>query len=1681
MFSNFGLGGHGGQQQPYQQQPYYQQPSVAMAMPMPMSQPFSSQWGMPQQTRALSSVETKESIDTWFNSTKAMIRAIPVYTRYMDLNWQSHASDQNRGFEDHQTDANLTARVQSTQVEALIDLCCTTVPEIDINYVRAEATSLLWIYNYVREHYGVKRTGRQMMQKFGVLQRRSGERLNAFWTRFQGFYAENRIRKNDEIKISDNTGKLITANRDEQGERYRLSSDIVTCLYLAHPDLPSEVEKMLSGKLENQDVASLQKEIFVKANIILEQLDRNPSVNRTQVSQNYQPPRPRGLSTRTYQRTQRNNGKTNQRPRKPEHYCSSCLRSQSNKDQANSHFIKDCPYLSASDRAYLLSMYDRALKNRQLDPADRDTDVSARFIDIVEAYYGLDTQINQVTNLHPEDLFQEPDGPSENVLQAIQDIDVRADVVRVSHKIDPVTLRRVETCPSPSFDPSIQLHNGNGFVQEKCIVDTGCTGELIINEKFARSINATVSRSAVRKANLADGTSVMTILGETTVSGNYQGYEFHLNALVAKDGDPLLLGMPGAEKLGLIINCDNKTITFRNGKTIKYRSLGINCDTCSKKDLNLQSVQIRRTFFQTPKKQNVLVPGEEIELKCIENIPDGRYAIEPHQNSKLVSQPSEWITPKIVEVSDNTVRLSNESLHLQTVARNDKIAQASQLVTIDNIEPLSHQELQKQQRKQDPTYIDVTVDPDQILPASITKQFLALNKEYQEVFNSDLPRYNGKFGRVEAVINVPQSLPTSSRMKEVPWYPRTKLIEMQEKIDELEAKGAFARPQDVGIEVEVVNPSFLVAKKPASRGHRLVTAFGNLACHVKNPQPPMQSTDQVLRRLSSWKYLITADIAQAYHQISLAKESQKYAGIASPFKGLRVYQTAAMGMPGSEFALSELTALLFGDLRKQGTLEVLMDDLYIGADTSSQLLLNWKKVLQICKEADIKLGPTKVVISPASVKVLGWIWRNGILEIDPHASNRLQNCKPPETAEGLRGWIGAFRYMAPAIKDHGETLDPLHKAIGAKSKSDKIEWTEDLKTAFENAQKALKTAKPLTMPKPGEQLYITTDASQTGLGATLHRAKDRAVVKHFSKQLSADKKRWLPCELEALAVGSSLHYFLPFIRESGCSPIIYTDSTPVVMAYKKMQRGEFSASPRVSTFLHEVLNQGADIRYLNGQSNVTADQASRNSATCQEEKCQVCRWIKDKEEQVVKQIEPVEIRSILAGNSPLPFTSKSYWRKRQIEDKTLRKVALFLKLGSKPPKSKSMEGVRRYLQQQHKLYLSTENVLMAPSVTEFTTKPRIVVPQEAALTVIAIYHQQFNCLPMTPLKQLIRRHFFLFNLDELVSHYIESCLTCAARKDKKHIDMPMSSVTPPSSFGEHFATDIISRYCQKILVLRETATSHTWAKIVANEQKDTLEEGLRYLFSQVRPPNATRPSVCRVDNAAAFKSLAENDCLRDIGIRLDKGLPNNKNSNPVAEKANQELHECIITVSSGKKITSTQLAHAVSLLNSKPRWSKLSAVELWTGRDMITGESLTFNQEDIISRQNARRKQSHPDISSPLPDFQIGDIVFSNSEGNKLKARDKLIVREKLENGIYQLDRVHQNSGKITRAFLPARDLYKPVSMNLNIDPQELPQIISEENQVNDQNSCLHNEDANTSKEVVKQQNKESCLHKKRR
>ena len=48
------------------------------------------------------------------------------------------------------------------------------------------------------------------------------------------------------------------------------------------------------------------------------------------------------------------------------------------------------------------------------------------------------------------------------------------------------------------------------------------------------------------------------------------------------------------------------------------------------------------------------------------------------------------------------------------------------------------------------------------------------------------------------------------------------------------------------------------------------------------------------------------DLTSAFYQILLAKESMKYCGVATPFKGVRVYIHSTMGMPCLETTLEEV-------------------------------------------------------------------------------------------------------------------------------------------------------------------------------------------------------------------------------------------------------------------------------------------------------------------------------------------------------------------------------------------------------------------------------------------------------------------------------------------------------------------------------------------------------------------------------------------------------------------------------------------------------------------------------------------------------------------------------------------------------------------------------------------------------
>ena len=176
------------------------------------------------------------------------------------------------------------------------------------------------------------------------------------------------------------------------------------------------------------------------------------------------------------------------------------------------------------------------------------------------------------------------------------------------------------------------------------------------------------------------------------------------------------------------------------------------------------------------------------------------------------------------------------------------------------------------------------VSPDGMLSSESRNNLWDISKRFQSVFNPNFGVYNDKSGPIRAAINLGPVEPPTQKGK-LPFYNQTELQQLLKEADKLEKLGVLAKPEN-----------FLL-KKPDG-GFRFVTAFNNLSQYVCLPPTATMSCDDVFRRLSTFKYVIKTDFTKSFFQISLAKDSFPYLATVAPFRGLRVYLTSAMGMPG---------------------------------------------------------------------------------------------------------------------------------------------------------------------------------------------------------------------------------------------------------------------------------------------------------------------------------------------------------------------------------------------------------------------------------------------------------------------------------------------------------------------------------------------------------------------------------------------------------------------------------------------------------------------------------------------------------------------------------------------------------------------------------------------------------------
>jgi hypothetical protein len=111
--------------------------------------------------------------------------------------------------------------------------------------------------------------------------------------------------------------------------------------------------------------------------------------------------------------------------------------------------------------------------------------------------------------------------------------------------------------------------------------------------------------------------------------------------------------------------------------------------------------------------------------------------------------------------------------------------------------------------------------------------------------------------------------------------------------------------------------------------------------------------------------------------------------------------------------------------------------------------------------------------------------------------------------------------------------------------------------------------------------------------------------------------------------------------------------------------------------------------------------------------------------------------------------------------------------------------------------------------------------------------------------------------------------------------------------------------------------------------------------------------------------------------------------------------ECLHLSPEGGPLSKISLALATSNLNSRLRKGGISAREIFTQRDQLTGEQLPISDRQLILEQHITRvnnhhyssvSKAHGKLKTDNVKHQIGDLVFLKGEKDKTHARDKYMV-----------------------------------------------------------------------------------------
>eukprot|EP00253_Pinus_taeda_P034577 PITA_34577 len=275
-------------------------------------------------------------------------------------------------------------------------------------------------------------------------------------------------------------------------------------------------------------------------------------------------------------------------------------------------------------------------------------------------------------------------------------------------------------------------------------------------------------------------------------------------------------------------------------------------------------------------------------------------------------------------------------------------------------------------------------------------------------------------------------------------------------------------------------------------------------------------------------------------RIRIAPQDQDKTTFTSPW-GTFAYRVLPFGLCNAPTTFQRAVIGIFSDMIND-SLEIFMDEFTPYGTTFEDALQNLEKVLKRCIEAHLALSTEKCHMMMNEGIVLGHFVSLLGIHVDAAKIQVILTLPIPKTQTEVRSFLGHAGYYRRFIKDFSKIASPLFVLL---TKNVEFKWNDDCEKAFDQLKNQLSIAPILRGPDWALPFHISSDASDTAIGAVLGQEENGLpyAIYFISKNMTPAELNYTVTEKEFLVVIYAINKFRHYI--TGYTTFVHTDHSAI--------------------------------------------------------------------------------------------------------------------------------------------------------------------------------------------------------------------------------------------------------------------------------------------------------------------------------------------------------------------------------------------------------------------------------------------------------------------------------------------------------------------------------------------------------